>query len=232
MQSSANNGGGGGGATNRSKSASTVHQQKCFIKIVAIGDSGVGKTSLIQMFENAKFTESFKPTIGADFSNKEIRTSTGRLVTLQIWDTAGQERYQSLGTAFYRGADCCLLVYDLTSKQSFENVLMWKNNFLSKSMVSNPDSFPFLVVGNKLDLEQSQRSVAYKQLEKFSKENGEMLFVEASAKSNLNVEQAFQQVAELALERQAMLQRQQSELGSVINARNNSSGRSGQVVLQ
>ena len=58
-------------------------------------------------------------------------------------------------------------------------------------MVSNPDSFPFLVVGNKLDLEQSQRSVAYKQLEKFSKENGEMLFVEASAKSNLNVEQAF-----------------------------------------
>ena len=85
---------------------------------------------------------------------------------------------------------------------------MWKNNFLSKSMVTNPDSFPFLVVGNKLDLEQSQRSVAYKQLEKFSKENGEMLFVEASAKSNLNVEQAFQQVAELALERQAMLQRQ------------------------
>ena len=75
-------------------------------------------------------------------------------------------------------------------------------------MVTNPDSFPFLVVGNKLDLEQSQRSVAYKQLEKFSKENGEMLFVEASAKSNLNVEQAFQQVAELALERQAMLQRQ------------------------
>ena len=75
-------------------------------------------------------------------------------------------------------------------------------------MVSNPDSFPFLVMGNKLDLEQSQRSVAYKQLEKFSKENGEMLFVEASAKSNLNVEQAFQQVAELALERQAMLQRQ------------------------
>lgn len=57
-------------------------QQKCFIKIVAIGDSGVGKTSLIQMFENAKFTESFKPTIGADFSNKEIRTASGRLVTL------------------------------------------------------------------------------------------------------------------------------------------------------
>ncbi len=72
-------------------------------------------------------------------------------------------------------------------------------------MITQPESFPFLVVGNKLDLEQSQRQVAYKNLERFCKENGDMLFVEASAKSNLNVEQAFSQVAELALERQAML---------------------------
>ena len=106
---------------------------------------------------------------------------------------------------------------------------MWKNNFLSKSMVTQPESFPFLVVGNKLDLEQSLRQVPYKNLEKLCKENGEMLFVEASAKSNLNVEQAFQQVAELALERQSMLQKQQSELGNVINTRNNSAGR-GQVL--
>ena len=144
--------------------------QKCFIKIVAIGDSGVGKTSLIQMFENCKFTESFKPTIGADFSNKEIRTASGALVTLQIWDTAGQERYQSLGTAFYRGADCCLLVYDLTNKQSFEHILNWKNTFLAKSMVNQPDTFPFLVVANKLDLEAEQRAVAHKQLERFCQE--------------------------------------------------------------
>ena len=91
------------------------HEKKCFVKVVAIGDSGVGKTSLIQMFEHSKYTESFKPTIGADFSNKEI-TIDGRIVTLQIWDTAGQERYQSLGTAFYRGADCCFLVYDITNQ--------------------------------------------------------------------------------------------------------------------
>lgn len=62
--------------------------KKCFVKIVAIGDSGVGKTSLIQMFEHARFTDNFKPTIGADFSNKEI-TIDGKIVTLQIWDTAG-----------------------------------------------------------------------------------------------------------------------------------------------
>ena len=63
-------------------------EKKCFVKIVAIGDSGVGKTSLIQMFEHSRFTENFKPTIGADFSNKEI-TIDNKVVTLQIWDTAG-----------------------------------------------------------------------------------------------------------------------------------------------
>ena len=94
-------------------------EKKCFVKVVAIGDSGVGKTSLIQMFEHTRFTENFKPTIGADFSNKEI-TIDGKIVMLQIWDTAGQERYQSLGTAFYRGADCCFLVYDITNRRSLD----------------------------------------------------------------------------------------------------------------
>ena len=81
------------------------------------------------MFEHNTFSEQFKPTIGADFSNKEISIE-GKVVTLQIWDTAGQERYQSLGTAFYRGADCAFLVYDITNTWSFDNVANWKNSFL------------------------------------------------------------------------------------------------------
>ena len=134
----------------------TLPDKKCFVKIVAIGDSGVGKTSLIQMFEHSRFTENFKPTIGADFSNKEISIE-GKVVTLQIWDTAGQERYQSLGTAFYRGADCAFLVYDITNTWSFDNVANWKNSFLQKSMVSMPETFPFMVVGNKLDMADEDR---------------------------------------------------------------------------
>ncbi len=136
----------------------TLPDKKCFVKIVAIGDSGVGKTSMIQMFEHTRFTENFKPTIGADFSNKEI-TIDGKVVTLQIWDTAGQERYQSLGTAFYRGADCAFLVYDITNSWSFDNIPNWKNSFLQKSMVSMPETFPFMVVGNKLDLADDSRAV-------------------------------------------------------------------------
>ena len=146
--------------TNGSLSRVSQSDKKCFVKVVAIGDSGVGKTSLIQMFEHSKFTDTFKPTIGADFSNKEI-TINGRIVTLQIWDTAGQERYQSLGTAFYRGADCCLIVYDITNPPTFENILTWKNSFIHKGMVHNPDSFPFMIVGNKLDLQTDNRQVSW-----------------------------------------------------------------------
>ena len=109
--------------------AASQIEKKCFVKIVAIGDSGVGKTSLIHMFVHSRFTENFKPTICADFSNKEVNVD-GKIVTLQIWDTAGQERYQSLGTAFYRGADCAFLVYDITNQNSFEQIATWKHSFL------------------------------------------------------------------------------------------------------
>ncbi|CDW83790.1 cg5915-pa [Stylonychia lemnae] len=188
---------------------SFTQEKKCFIKVVAIGDSGVGKTSLIQMFENSKFTENFKPTIGADFSNKEI-TINGRVVTLQIWDTAGQERYQSLGTAFYRGADCCLIVYDITNSLSFENVINWKNSFLNKSMVVNPEGFPFMIVGNKIDLE-NERQVSLNEGEKVCKQNGDLLFTEASARTNQNVEIAFQKLAANALKRQEEMQKSLDE---------------------
>ena len=177
----------------------TLPDKKCFVKIVAIGDSGVGKTSLIQMFEHSRFTENFKPTIGADFSNKEISIE-GKVVTLQIWDTAGQERYQSLGTAFYRGADCAFLVYDITNTWSFDNVANWKNSFLQKSMVSMPETFPFMVVGNKLDMADEERSIDKQAAEDFCQREG-MQFIETSARDNVNVEEAFRLLATEALKR-------------------------------
>jgi len=89
------------------------------IKVVLLGDSGVGKTSLMERFVNHRFSQQYKATIGADFLSKDV-TVEDKSVTMQIWDTAGQERYQSLGSAFYRGADACLLVYDVTDLKSFE----------------------------------------------------------------------------------------------------------------
>ena len=99
------------------------------LKVIILGDSGVGKTSLMNQYVNNKFSEQYKATIGADFCTKDV-TIDDKLVTLQIWDTAGQERFQSLGVAFFRGADACILVYDMTNPKSFESLDKWRKDFL------------------------------------------------------------------------------------------------------
>jgi len=78
---------------------------------------------------------------------------------LQLWDTAGQERFQSLGVAFYRGADCCVLVYDVNSAKSFETLDSWRDEFLIQASPHDPDNFPFVVLGNKIDVEENKRQV-------------------------------------------------------------------------
>ena len=125
-------------------------KKKNFLKIVILGDSGVGKTTLLQQYLNGKVAGQSKPTIGADFSKKEILIDN-TVVTLQIWDTAGQEKFQSLGYAFYRGADCCALTYDMTNQTSFENLDRWKRGFLENAGPNDPATFPFVCLGNKLD---------------------------------------------------------------------------------
>ena len=133
-------------------------RKKNFLKIVILGDSGVGKTTLLHQYLNGRIQAKSKPTIGADFSKKEIMIDN-TVVTLQIWDTAGQEKFQSLGYAFYRGADCCALCYDITNAQSFEQLEKWREGFIENAGPSDPDTFPFVCIGNKLDLEP-ERSVS------------------------------------------------------------------------
>ena len=112
-----------------------AHRQKVLLKVIVLGDSGVGKTSLMNQYVNRKFTNQYKATIGADFLTKEVMIED-KLVTMQIWDTAGQERFQSLGVAFYRGADACVLVYDVTNEKSFRQLDSWREEFLIQ--VGNP----------------------------------------------------------------------------------------------
>jgi Ras-related protein Rab-7A len=132
------------------------------LKIVILGDSGVGKTSLMNRYAHGKFTGQYKATIGADFLSKDdvvVETYAGRsLCTLQIWDTAGQERFQSLGAGFYRGADACLLVYDVTDPHSLDNLDHWRKEFLDQvgfggvgGLGDASAQFPFVVLGNKID---------------------------------------------------------------------------------
>jgi Ras-related protein Rab-7A len=113
-------------------------------------------------YSTGKFTGQYKATIGADFLSKEnvvVTDAYGQrhLVTLQIWDTAGQERFQSLGVGFYRGADACLLVYDITDPHSLDNLDHWRKEFLEQvggglqGLGDSSATFPFVVVGNKMD---------------------------------------------------------------------------------
>lgn len=174
------------------------HRKKVLLKVIILGDSGVGKTSLMNQFVNKKFSKQYKATIGADFLTKEI-VIDDKLVTMQVWDTAGQERFQSLGVAFYRGADCCILVYDITDKKSFESLESWKEDFLSQAQPRSPQTFPFVALGNKSDLAATKRQVAETKARAWCKNNEDMAFFETSAKDAMNVEQAFQCVARNAL---------------------------------
>ena len=125
-----------------------------------------------QTRRNKKFSNQYKATIGADFLTKEVMVDD-RLVTLQIWDTAGQERFQSLGVAFYRGAACCVLVFDVTIAKTFDNLESWRDEFLIQAAPRDPDKFPFVVIGNKIDVE-NQRVVSTKRLQTWCASKGDI----------------------------------------------------------
>jgi Ras-related protein Rab-7A len=177
------------------------HRKKVLLKVIILGDSGVGKTSLMNQYVHKRFSKQYKATIGADFLTKEVMIDE-KLVTLQIWDTAGQERFQSLGVAFYRGADSCVLVHDITDSKSFESLEAWMDEFLAHAAPRNAESFPFVVLGNKADLD-SKRQVSASKAKAWCASKGDIPFFETSAKEAVNVEVAFKTIAQNALAQEA-----------------------------
>ncbi|KAK0157534.1 hypothetical protein PV328_011267 [Microctonus aethiopoides] len=124
------------------------------IKLLALGDSGVGKTSFLHQYTDGVFNSRFVSTVGIDLQEKRViyKTINGRTqrVHLQLWDTAGQERFRSLTTAFYRDSMGFLLLFDLTSEQSFLEVRNWLDQLKTHAYCENPD---IVLCGNKVDLE-------------------------------------------------------------------------------
>ncbi|CCH58508.1 hypothetical protein TBLA_0A07180 [Henningerozyma blattae CBS 6284] len=175
-------------------------RKKQILKVIILGDSGVGKTSLMHRYVNDKYSQQYKATIGADFLTKEVAIDNDTTATMQVWDTAGQERFQSLGVAFYRGADCCVLVYDVTNPKSFENIKSWRDEFLIHANVSSPETFPFVILGNKVDTKDSKKSVTLKAAQELSKSLGNIPLFQTSAKNSINVDSAFEEIARGALE--------------------------------
>ncbi|CAG0913933.1 unnamed protein product [Notodromas monacha] len=157
-------------------------------KLLLIGDSAVGKTCLLFRFSEDAFNNTFISTIGIDFKIRVVDLD-GKRVKLQIWDTAGQERFRTITTAYYRGAMGILLVYDITSERSFENIKNWMRNIEDHASADVEK----MIIGNKCD-KNAERQVSKERGEALAIEYG-VKFMETSAKDAINVEEAFYTLA-------------------------------------
>jgi len=162
------------------------------LKILIIGQSSVGKSSLLLRFTDDVFDPDQPATIGVDFKVKTIDID-GNLVKLAIWDTAGQERFRTLTPSYYRGAQGAILVYDVSSRPSFEKLEPWLQELNTYSTKSN---IVKMLVGNKID---KARDVTRDEGQQFARRHG-MLFIEASAKSKQGVQTAFEELVQKVIQ--------------------------------
>lgn len=163
------------------------HEYDYLFKIVLIGDSGVGKSNILSRFTRNEFCLESKSTIGVEFATRTLQIH-GKTVKAQIWDTAGQERYRAITSAYYRGAVGAFIVYDITKRQTFDNVQRWL-----RELRDHADSnIVLMMVGNKSDLKHL-RAVAEQDGQALAEKEG-LSFLETSALEAVNIEQAFQTV--------------------------------------
>lgn len=158
-------------------------------KLLVVGESGVGKSSIVLRLTDGSYNECFNSTIGVDFKIKTINLD-GKIIKLQIWDTAGQERFRAITSSYYRGADGVIVVYDCTNQLSFLSVEKW----LEETDRHTGGNIEKLIVGNKCDL-SVRKAVDYTAASEYAKSLN-IPFLETSAKNATNVEQAFVTMAE------------------------------------
>ena len=162
-------------------------------KVLLIGNSDVGKSSLILRYVDQIWNDVFVPTIGVDFKVKSLQIDNKR-VKMQIWDTAGQERFRNVISSYFKGAHGILLIYDITARDSFKEL----ENWLGEVERNATPQVLKILIGNKCDLEE-QRQITVDEGEAFAARNG-MKFIETSAKNNTNVNEAFEALAKIMVE--------------------------------
>ena len=164
------------------------------IKIITLGDSRVGKTSLIVKYIDNRFTGTFVTTMGFDIKNKQITLKDGTEAKMMLFDTAGQERFRSLAENYIKKANGVLLVYDISERESFQNIENWVD-----SIRENSDELPTILIGNKSDLIE-ERKVSYEEGKQKADEYG-CSFYETSCKTGDNVNKCFIELSELVYEK-------------------------------
>eukprot|EP01117_Protostelium_nocturnum_P012002 TRINITY_DN4392_c0_g1_i1.p1 TRINITY_DN4392_c0_g1~~TRINITY_DN4392_c0_g1_i1.p1 ORF type:complete len:216 (+),score=33.15 TRINITY_DN4392_c0_g1_i1:90-737(+) len=161
------------------------YQYQYLFKYIIIGDTGVGKSCLLLQFTDKRFQPVHDLTIGVEFGARRVDLGNNLHVKLQIWDTAGQESFRSITRSYYRGAAGALLVYDITRRETFNHLACW----LEDARQHSNSNMTIMLIGNKSDLEH-KRAVSTEEGEQFARENG-LIFIETSAKTAANVEEAF-----------------------------------------
>jgi len=186
-----------------------VPKYDCFVKLMMVGDSGVGKTSLLHRFVDEKFDPQFIATIGIDFKRKLV-DAEGKKVMLQLWDTAGQERFRSITSSFYRGAQGVALVYDVADEDSFTNLGQWIRNIQALAT----EGTPWMILANKADMVK-ERVVSAASGEALARKYG-VPFFETSARTGQNVSEAFFQLA-TTMTKKVLAQEQAESMGTPIS---------------
>jgi len=154
------------------------------LRIIIIGDSGVGKSNIVMRYTKNQFNAELTTTTGVENQTKTV-TIGNQKIRVQLWDLAGQERYRSMAKAYYRGTHGVLLVLDITKKSSFENLIFWLNEV---NEYSNTD-MTIMLLANKMDISNEQ-TVPSSELQEFAKKNN-LFYEEVSAKDGTNIEKAF-----------------------------------------
>ena len=162
-------------------------------KILLLGNSDVGKSSLILRYVDQVWSDTFVPTIGVDFKVKTLELQN-KQIKMQIWDTAGQERFRNVISSYFRGAHGILLIYDVTNRDSFKNLESW----LIEIEKNASENVLKILIGNKNDL-VDDKEIKTEEGQAFANRNG-MQFIETSAKENTNVTEAFESLAKLMME--------------------------------
>jgi small GTP-binding protein len=179
-------------------------------KMILIGDSGVGKTNILNRYINNTFSETTKSTVGVELGTK-VEEYNNTKIKVQIWDTAGQERYKSITKTYYKGAKGAFIVYDITKKDSFKNIDKWIQDLRE----FGEDDAAILIVGNKSDLEES-REVTTDEVKKKA-EVYKMAYCETSALKSKNINYAFQTLIKLVAEKMENKKNEENKYGNQSN---------------
>ena len=154
--------------------------------ILLLGDACVGKPCLISRYANGVFKDDYISTVGFDFISKQ-EIINDKNINVKLWDTAGQENYRSITRSYYKNSICAMIVYDITNKDTFDNIKNWLNEIHNQS----PKNVLIVLIGNKIDLDD--RDISTEDAKKFAQENNFKYF-ETSAKSGIGVDELFREI--------------------------------------